>query len=144
MPGPAPSDPSTRRRRNAAVGKTVLPAGGRVGAVPEWPIAGRACPDVWVELWAMPQAAAWERSALVRTVAHYAMVLDVVETSDGLPAAAVLQEMRQMEDRLGLNPKAMRSLLWEVADQDAVGEKRDEKAAPSRTAAKRAHLKIVG
>lgn len=144
MPGPAPTDPASRRRRNASVGKTVLPAGGRVGGAPEWPIAGRDCPEVWADLWRMPQSAAWERMALVRTVAHYAMVLEVVEASEGLPAAAVLQEMRQMEDRLGLNPKAMRSLLWEVAAGDDVSDKRDEKTAPSRTASKRAELKIVG
>lgn len=143
MPGPAPKDPAVRRRRNASVGKTVLPSGGRVGDVPAWPLAGRTEPGVWVELWRMPQASAWERMHLTRTVAHYAMVLEVVEGSEGLPAAAVLQEMRQMEDRLGLNPKSMRSLLWEVAAGDEVAEKRDEQV-PSRTAAKRVELKIVG
>ena len=133
MPGPAPKDPSSRRRRNAAVGKTVLPSGGRVGDVPEWP-----------SLWATPQAAAWERLGWTRVVARYAVLIDAVEESEDVPAAALLGEVRQMEDRLGLNPKAMRSLLWEVADTDDVSEKRTTTPAKSRTAAKRAQLKIVG
>lgn len=143
MPGPAPTDPALRRRRNASGGKTLLPAGGRVGDPPAWPIASRGVPEVWADLWALPQAAAWEQSSLVRTVAHYALVLEVVEGSPELPKTAVLQEMRQMEDRLGLNAKSMRSMLWEVARGDDVAEKRDEKV-PSRTASKRAQLKIVG
>lgn len=39
MTGPAPKDPSTRGRRNdPRKGFTVLPAGGRVGAIPVWPL----------------------------------------------------------------------------------------------------------
>jgi hypothetical protein len=100
-------------------------------------------PEVWAGLWATPQAAAWETMGWTRVVARYAVLIEAVEESEGVPAAALLGEVRQMEDRLGLNPKAMRSLLWEVSSEDAVTEKREEKA-PSRTAAKRAELKIVG
>lgn len=39
MPGPAPKDPSTRARRNdPRKGFTLLPAGGRTGAIPVWPL----------------------------------------------------------------------------------------------------------
>lgn len=39
MAGPAPKDPSIRARRNdPKKGFTVLPAGGRVGAIPAWPL----------------------------------------------------------------------------------------------------------
>ncbi|MEV7827515.1 hypothetical protein [Microbacterium enclense] len=76
-------------------------------------------------------------------VARYAVLLEIIESGEGVPAAAILGEVRQMEDRLGLNPKAMRSLLWEVA-ADEVAEKREDNAAPSRTADKRTKLKIVG
>lgn len=142
MPGPAPMDPSARRRRNASVGKTLLPAGGRAGDTPVWPLRS-AEPAVWGELWSTPQAAAWEQMGYTRVVARYALLLDIIESGEGAPAAAILGEVRQMEDRLGLNPKAMRSLLWEVA-ADEVAEKREDKAVPSRTADKRAKLKIVG
>lgn len=140
MPGPAPKDPSSRRRRNAAVGKTLLPSGGRAGVAPAWPIVNAFEPEVWTELWASPQSVAWERHGWTRVVARYALLLAKAEADDA--SAAVLGEVRQLEDRLGLNPKAMRSLLWEVTS-DEVAEKRDE-SAPSKAVAKRAELKIVG
>lgn len=139
MPGPAPKDPSVRRRRNVAVGKTLLPAGGREGAAPQWPFGTVAEPSVWVELWRMPQAAAWERLFLFRVVARYALLLDEVEQPDA--KSTILGEVRQLEDRLGLNAKSMRSLLWEIAG-DEVAEKRVE--STSKAASKRAQLKIVG
>lgn len=40
--GPPPTDPSKRRRRNATVATTKLPAEGRTGEVPPWPLI----PDV--------------------------------------------------------------------------------------------------
>lgn len=40
--GPAPKPPSQRRRRNATVGMTSLPASGRRGRLPKWPLG----PDV--------------------------------------------------------------------------------------------------
>jgi hypothetical protein len=39
-----------------------------------------------------------------------------------------MSEARQMEDRLGLTPKAMRLLLWEIV-ADEVGERRDSTSA---------------
>jgi hypothetical protein len=75
-------------------------------------------------------------------VARYALLVAATEDPENPPSAAILAEVRQMEDRLGLNPKAMRSLLWEVTS-DEVGEKRDE-SVPSKATTKRAELKIVG
>lgn len=139
MPGPAPKDPASRRRRNAAVGKTLLPAGGRPGFAPAWPL-GSDEPDVWADLWATPQASAWERFGWTRVVARYALLLG--RSEDAEAPAAILGEVRQLEDRLGLNPKSMRSLLWEVTE-DELSEVRDE-SKPSKAASKRAQLKIVG
>ncbi len=42
MPGPAPKPPEQRARRNATVAMTRLPAEGRSGPTPEWPLI----PDV--------------------------------------------------------------------------------------------------
>lgn len=143
MPGPAPKDPASRRRRNAAVGKTVLPAGGRVGDVPEWPIVEVDEPSVWKSLWRLPQAAAWERDHMHMVLADYAILRARLYGEDA-PSASLLAEKRNQETVLGLNPKAMRSLLWEVATSDEVAEKRTATPAVSRTASKRAELKIVG
>lgn len=168
--GPAPKDPGARRRRNAAVGKTYLPADGRVGETPIWPlrmattvtanilnqdelgdnanvpIGADAVRDerreleVWERLWRSPQAVAWERSGSEIDVAIY--VRHLVQAEGGDMKAA--SEARQWSDRLGLNPKAMRSLLWEIVDLDEVAEKRTSAPTTSRTAAKRTQLKIVG
>lgn len=136
MPVP-PKDPAQRRRRNAATGKVLLPAGGFAGDVPRWPLVVDE-PVVWAELWASPQAAAWAQMGLARVVARYAVLLLDAE----LPTATapLLSEVRQLEDRLGLNPKAMRSLLWEVSS-DEVAEKRTVKVSPAQSA--RSRLKVV-
>lgn len=151
--GPPPKDPGARRRRNASVGKTLLPSNGRQGDVPVWPLLPPTSHadgdegevgtverelDVWTRLWKSPQAVAWERAGADLDVALY--VRHLVQAESGDMKAAV--EARQWSDRLGLNPKAMRSLLWEVTE-DEVGEKRDE-SVPSKAKSKRAQLKIVG
>ena|SRR5882757_3182996 len=128
MPGPAPKPDNQRRRRNATVAMTRLPAEGRQGDPPRWPLAFTAafCEDTWAELWSTPQAAAWERlgPGAVRMVARYVVLL--AEAEVGEPKAAM--EVRQLEDRLGLSPLAMLRLRWEVA-ADEVAEARNTRSA---------------
>jgi hypothetical protein len=50
----------------------------------------------------------------VRTVARYAVALVAAEQPGATPY--LLSEVRQLEDRLGLNAVAMRRLMWEVTD----------------------------
>lgn len=122
MPMPPKQNPV---RRNARVGPTKLPSEGRRGDPPPWPLAGRqsvAERDAWAELWATPQAVAWERFGWTRTVARYCRVM-VSSEKPGAPAAKLAQATA-LEDRLGLTPKSMRLLLWEIA-QDELGEQRD-------------------
>ena len=134
MPGPAPKPDSQRVRRSAPLAGSVtrLPAEGRVGAAPVWPLGGDA-PSVWAELWATPQAAAWERLGWTRVVARYCSVLVATEVE---PTAAMLGEVRQLEDRLGLTPMAMLRLRWEIAS-DELAEQRDS------TPKARPRLKVV-
>ena len=140
MPGPAPKPDGQRRRRNATVAMTQLPAR-REGKPPAWPLA---CDEAvaWPELWSLPQAVAWERSRSERVVARYAMLLEKVEGGNVMLAA----EVRQLEDRLGLTPMAMLRLRWEVA-VDEVAEARAEKAKPkprSRTTTRRRLMAVDG
>lgn len=116
MPGPAPKHASQRRRTNAAPGTILLPAEGRSGKAPKWPL-GLDEPASWSELWKLPQAVAWERLHLERVVARYAHILTVAESADG--SAAILGEARQLEDRLGLSAMSMLRLRWEVAEAQA-------------------------
>lgn len=118
-------------RRNARVGPTLLPPAGRKGPVPAWPLT-RATPaerKAWTTVWRTPQAVVWERLGYVRTVARYCRILVLAEEPGA--TAALLGQVSNLEDKLGLTPKAMRMLLWQIAP-DEVAEKRDERAANVR------------
>jgi hypothetical protein len=182
--GPPPKPAGQRRRTNATLATTKLPAGGRQGAPPDWPLQpdlklqaqltrlheqideaslesqgdGQAAKNatrrllglreraehtdlllrtseeqelgLWRELWATPQAVAWERIGWVRDVAQYARWKVRAESGD-LEAS---KEARLWSDRLGLNPQAMLRLRWEVAG-DELGQERGERATAA--AAKR-------
>lgn len=122
MPGPAPSPHA--RRRNARPDWRSLPACGFDGVVPVWPLVKRpeGAEDLWVELWRSPQALVWSEggSAHVRLVARYAVILLICEGPDA--TAALLSECRQLEDRLGLSPMAMKRLQWEISDGPAADD----------------------
>lgn len=113
-------------RRNVRIGPQKLPAEGRTGDPPEWPLPGRTTAAeraAWAQLWATPQAVVWERLGWVRTVGRYCRVM--VEAEKRNAPAKAMMEARQLEDRLGLSPKAMRMLLWEIVS-DEVAERRAE------------------
>lgn len=133
---PAPKPDAVRR--NARVGPMLLPVGGRKGDPPAWPLSAASAAEkkAWTQLWATPQAVAWERLEWTRTVARYCRVMIVAEMR-GAPAA-VLAQATVLEDRLGLTPKSMRMLMWDIA-RDEVAEKRDEQATSAR-----GRIKAVG
>lgn len=108
------------QRRNARVGPLILPPEGRTGEPPTWPLPDSASPDevvAWGQLWATPQAVAWEKLGWTRTVARYCRVM--VESERPGAKADVRNAATTMEDRLGLTPKAMRLLLWTIADDES-------------------------
>lgn len=117
MPGPPPS--RNPRRRNARPDWRALPAAGRKGEAPKWPLASRVkgSVDLWRDLWSRPQAVAWDEDGQERVVARYVLLVLEAEKPDA--SAALLSEVRQLEDRIGLNPLAMKRLLWEVVDLPA-------------------------
>lgn len=134
MPGPPPK--SNPVRRNARSGPLQLPAEGRKGPTPEWPLADDPDEDeaqAWDELWATPQAVAWERMGWTRTVARYCRAM--VEAEKRGASAQLLGQVTTLEDRLGLTPKAMRMLLWEVVS--------DEMAEQRKTTSVRKRIKAV-
>lgn len=113
MPGPSPNP--NARRRNVRAEWRRLPASGRAGDPPEWPLSKptRAEAELWRQLWASPQAIAWEAFGWARTVARYCRAAIQAEKRGAL--AFLLSEVRQLEDRIGLNPKAMKHLQWVIA-----------------------------
>lgn len=126
------------RRPPAGRGVRVLPRGGYQGEIPDWPLYGNPNAEefhCWQQLWRTPQAAAWAELGWTRVVARYCTVLLAAEVM----AKEAMSEARQLEDRLGLTPKAMRMLLWTIAP-DEVAEKRAE--APGTSA--RGRIRAVG
>lgn len=125
MPQTVPPKPDAVRR-NARSGIEMLPAEGRQGDAPLWPLdlMTPAEADLWRDLWATPQAVAWERHGWTRVVARYVRCVLAAEELN----KDAMSEARQLEDRLGLTPKAMRMLMWQVA-RDEVAEKRTEQPA---------------
>lgn len=93
--------------------------------------AKRAELELWAELWALPHAVAWERMRWTREVAQYARWKAKAELGD-MDAS---KEARMLADRLGLTPKAMQDLRWQIA-ADEVGEQR-------RTGSARGRIKAV-
>jgi len=115
MAGMGPPPKKNARRTNARPDWVKLPAAGRAGHPPAWPMTGKpgkAVADLWASLWASPQAVAWERLGWSRVVARYTRLLLEAEKADA--PVTLLGEVRQLEDRLGLSPMAMRRLQWEI------------------------------
>jgi hypothetical protein len=138
MPRYPKPDAERRNRTAPAFAWTELPREGRKGKPPalpagrEWPTATKAA---WTALWAKPQATQWDQSG--GTLHRWAWLHADLVLGKGA-AASLSAEMRQIEDRHGLSPKAMLQLRWRMAS-DEVAEARAEKTAPAR----RARLKAV-
>lgn len=133
---PAPNPHA--RRRNARIGPTSLPASGRKGKTPEWPLSPAKDEEVglretalWFELWRTPQAVAWERDRSGREVAMYVRWSIKAESLDRDAAS----EARQLADRLGLNSKALRALMWEIPADEVAGARADRAQATAATKA---------
>lgn len=125
MPGPAPKANDARRRTNAltAPGFRRLPFEGRSGPIPQWPLSLLASEDehnLWLKLWRLPQAVMWERLHCEDIVALY--VRAIVEAQRDPSNTKLMAEVRQLDSKVGLSPKAMLDLRWEVEDEPEAEE----------------------
>lgn len=115
--GPAPKPDAERRRTNAPTfGWTDLPATGRKGkvpALPKWRLWHPETEAWWKKLWVTPQATQWKSDG--STLFVLAALYDDLIAGRAEPAK-VSAEMRQHEDRHGMNPKAMMALRWRIVD----------------------------
>lgn len=121
MAGPLPS-PTRRRRNPPTIPTTVLPAGGRQGPIPRPPSfvqLGKVGRAWWRWAWQTPQAAAWPDGSEVTVARRAQLEEQYAESGD----VKLLPEMRQLDDRLGLSPKAMAQLRWKIADVPGEGER---------------------
>lgn len=124
--GPAASQNSLRRERDRREW-TFLPAVGRQGDPPPWPLTRPTKRElaIWEQEWHRPQAVMWEANGLEIQVALYIRTLREAE-SFGTKAATRTELRRQMDD-LGLTTYGLAKNGWAIATEAA--------AAPKRTAA---------
>lgn len=132
--GPPP-DPNALSAREGEW--TTLPATGRVGAPPAWPLTAASEREsvLWADLWSMPQAIMWERERQFSVVALY--VRRFAEAEEHGSSVAVSTLVRQLADSLGLTSPGLRSNRWIIGE--VAGERRQAPVARSRT-----RLKVVG
>ncbi|MEU5442756.1 MULTISPECIES: hypothetical protein [Streptomyces] len=125
--GPAP-DPGALRRERDAGEWTILPAEGRQGATPMWPLTEQDDreEELWERLWRMPQALMWERYGQDLEVALYVRRLVEAEARESSVALSTL--VRQLADSLGLSTPGMRANRWRI---DRLAEEDDAPTGPA-------------
>jgi hypothetical protein len=138
--GPAPDPMALRRERDAGEWK-VLPAEGREGATPDWPLTEQSDreAELWERLWRMPQAIMWERYGQEFEVALYVRRLGEAEEPGSSVTLSTL--VRQFADSLGLTTPGMRANRWRVSTEEA--ERPAVAAAGPGRASTRSRLTVV-
>ncbi len=134
MPAPK-NDPARSRGRNTRPnGVVVLPAAGYQGPIPPWPLGdlpdsddsfeiGARERELWSDLWRSPQAAVWADTNAAGAVGRYVRLRVASERKPS--DASIANAVGAQEDRIGLNPKSMRLMLWMV-DPDELAALRKE------------------
>lgn len=120
MPAPRNAAKANSRVNRGTLGARVplvaLPSGGCDLPVPD-PPAGCVWSDAqrsrWEELWRSPQATQWDETAR-GTVAL--VVLYEAAVFEGTASAWQAQELRYAAEALGLTPRALASLGWQIAE----------------------------
>lgn len=141
MPGPPPKPDSQRVRRNRpAFDWVILPAEGRKGRAPKLPPVRDWSPETlrwWKDLWRSPQSTQWDQTG--RSAVPMAVLYDVAQK---LPerSAAIFSELRNWEDRHGLNPKAMLSLRWRIEEPEVQPDTEPQRRLRDR----RATMRLLG
>jgi hypothetical protein len=142
--GPPPDPNALRRNRPSdRSGWTTLPAEGRQGPVPEWPLVSPADRELelWKDHWSRPQAVMWEELGQELEVAMYVRCFAEAERIDG--RIDIKKLARQYMDSLGLSVQGMQRNRWKVAPAAEVEEQATPAARPARRPSARDRLKVV-
>ena len=142
--GPPPDPNALRRDRPAdQAGWTSLPAEGRAGEPPVWPLLQQTVREetLWRDMWARPQAVMWDRLGQQIEVAMFVRKLGEAE----LPKASVeLQKVvRQYLDSLGLSVQGMLRNRWKIAPPVEAPEAAGSEPVRPRRPSARTRLKVV-
>lgn len=134
-----PRDPNSLRRDSLMAGDwATLPAAGRPGPAPEWPLTKptKREADLWVREWRRPQAVMWEVNGQELEVALYVRTLRQAEMVKAPVAMRTL--LKQQQEALGLSLPGLQRNRWRIASAD------DAPAArPSAGMSARDRLRVV-
>ncbi|MDT3395446.1 hypothetical protein RKE29_02065 [Streptomyces sp. B1866] len=146
--GPAPDPNALRRERPSdKAGWTLLPAAGRPGPPPDWPLTEPSVRefDLWRAVWAKPQAVMWEALGQELEVALFVRTLAEAEKPDA--STERRKVARQYQESLGLTVSGMLRNRWKVADgvqaDEAPGDERLSAAGAPRRRSARDRMKVV-
>jgi len=111
--GPAP-DPTALRRERATDGDWLLLPATITDPAPDFPLPAPTPREleIWVRLWALPQAFAWRLYTMEDQVGLYTRRWAEAERPDSPAALSTL--VRQMADALGITIPGMHSLRWRL------------------------------
>ncbi|MFD9905621.1 hypothetical protein [Streptomyces sp. NPDC059063] len=142
--GPPPDPNALRRNRPSdKAGWTTLPAAGRSGPAPVFPLEMMTPreDELWVDLWSRPQAVAWEALEQTYEVALFVRTLAQAEKPNA--RVDVQRIIRSYLDSLGLSVQGMLRNRWKIgpAAEPDEGPPAGE-VAPRRPSA-RDRLKVV-
>ncbi len=158
------ADPQSLRSAERGIVLTALPAEGRKGRAPAFPlpkvdrftmIDGTRIVDragstafrrrelaVWAECWKMPQACAWELEPWRGpTVAEFCRLKTVVELEPDANASLVAQ-LHRYRDQIGLTPAGLKENGWAIAKNEIAAKTAAKQPTPKRTSA-RDRMKVV-
>lgn len=136
-----PKDPNALRRdrANDQAGWTSLPADGRVGDPPAWPLLRPRKRElaVWATEWTRPQAVEWERLHLEVEVAIYVRTLCTAEIQSS--NASLIGKVMQLQNSLGLTRAGMSANGWRI-DDAGTARPEPQQDQPSASRADKARL----
>ena len=139
--GPASDPMSFRQDRKDVKDLWIdLPAEGRSGDAPDWPLEGfsERERELWGVEWARPQAVMWERTGAVLEVALYVRRLAEAEQPGAPTNLGTL--VKQLMEGLGISQDGLAKRHWRIV-QDELAVKRE---ATSRPVGARARLAALG
>lgn len=140
--GPAPDPNALRRDRKSDASWTTLPAAGRKGKAPRWPLIDPSPRELelWAKFWKMPQALIWEQNGQEFQVAMHVRTLGEAEVAGANTNLRTL--LRQQSGELLLTIPAMHAARVKIAQDESAEKEASVAAAPVRLSA-RDRLKIV-
>jgi hypothetical protein len=140
--GPAPDPNALRRDRKDDAGWTILPAEGRKGSAPSWPLIDPTPRELqlWRTFWKKPQALIWERNGQEYAVALHIRTFAEAEQADAQTNLRTL--VRQQAGELLLTIPAMHAARVRIAT-DEIAVKRDEKTEQVKPVSARDRLRAI-